>query len=358
MSDTKKHYQNIKIVELKNSEVEITGEISAEKLEECKQKALKKLSKEADMPGFRKGHVPTSIIAQKIGDKGLLEESSEIALSEEYPKIIIDNKLDVISRPEINITKLAFGNPLVFKIKVAVMPKVELAEYKKIAKNVNNKKEEKKEVTEKDIEAVLLQIRKNKAHEDYHKNNPKDVGHNHPEIKDEDLPPLDENFVKTLGDFKDLNDLKLKIKDNLEKEREFRAKDKKRIEIVEELIKKSKIDLPEVLVQSELQKMLAQFKDDIARAGLTYEEYLKHIKKTEDDIKKDWRGDAEKKAKMQIILNKISVLEKIEADSKEVEKETQSLLKIYKDADAERVKIYVETMLMNEKVFQFLEKQK
>ena len=159
--ETKKHYANIKITKLKNSEIEITGEISAERLATCKTEALKKITKNAEMDGFRKGHVPSSVVSAKIGEAGLLEEASEIALAEEYPKIVIDHKLDVISRPEISITKMAFGNPLEFKIKTTVMPEIKLADYKKIAKGIMAK-EESTEVTEKEIEAVILEIRRNR----------------------------------------------------------------------------------------------------------------------------------------------------------------------------------------------------
>lgn len=357
MAESKKNYQNIKITSLKNSEVEIAGEISAEKLEACKEKAIKNLSKEIEIPGFRKGHVPASVISQKLGEMGILEEAAEIALGEEYPNILIDNKIDAIGRPEISLTKLASGNPIGFKIKTAVMPEVKIAEYKKIAKE-EMAKEEKIEVTDKEIDEVILQIRKNKAHEEYHKNNPEDKEHNHAEIKDEDLPIFDDDFAKSLGDFKSVDDIRSKIKENLVKEKELRSKDKKRMEMADELVKKTEVVLPEIIIKSELEKMFAQFKDDIARAGLTVEEYLKHIKKTEEDIRKEWAPDAEKKAKMQLILNKIAVEEKIEADPREVEKEVEALLKIYADADKERAKIYVETMIMNEKVFQFLENQK
>jgi len=353
-----KHYANIKIKELDNSEVEITGEISVEKLSECKAKALKKISKEAEMPGFRKGHVPTNVVEKKIGGMAILDEAAEIAISEVYPHIVIDNKIDVIGRPEISITKLADGNPIEFKIKTAVMPKITLGDYKKIAKKIVAK-EDKLEVTEKDIEDVILQIRRNKAHADLHeKEGHSHDDHNHPEIKDEDLPKFDDAYVQSLGGFKSVEEVKTKIKENLIEERTIRNKEKKRMEMAEEIISTSKMSVPEIVIKSELQKMLAQFKDDIAQAGVSYDEYLKHIKKSEEDLFKDWRNDAEKKAKMQLILNKIATDEKLEADKEKVEKEVEALMKVYTGADRERATIYVETMLTNEAVFKFLEEQK
>jgi trigger factor len=121
---------------------------------------------------------------------------------------------------------------------------------------------------------------------------------------------------------------------------------------------KSTIDLPKIIIEGEIEKMLAQFKDDIAQAGAPYEEYLKHIKKTEEDLKKEWRDTAVKRAKSQVILNTIAKDEGIAPKEEEVKKEMENILAHYKDAERFRVRMYVETFLTNELVFQFLESQK
>ena len=85
---------------------------------------------------------------------------------------------------------------------------------------------------------------------------------------------------------------------------------------------------------------------------------LKHLKKTAEDLKKDWTPDAEKRAKVQLIITKIALEEKIEADPELVKREVENLLKTYKDATEDRTKAYVEMMLTNEKVLEWLENQK
>ena len=94
------------------------------------------------------------------------------------------------------------------------------------------------------------------------------------------------------------------------------------------------------------------------QSGLTYEKYLAEVKKTDEDIKKEWTPIAQKKAKLQLILNKIALEEKIKPEEDQVQKEIEHILSHHKDAPEERVRIFVETMLTNEKVFDFLEKQK
>jgi FKBP-type peptidyl-prolyl cis-trans isomerase (trigger factor) len=328
---------HIDIKKLPKSELEITGEIPFSDLEMHKERALKKLGANLDLSGFRKGHVPEKIAIEKIGESNLLSEMAEMALSNAYPKIIIDHKIDPIAHPQVTVTKIAMNNPLGFKMKVPVMPETKLADYKEIAKKFSGDKKEEIKVGKEDIELVINQILDSKKNEKGEK----------PELTDE--------FVKTLGDFKDLKDFNEKVEDGVKKEKEFKQKEKIRIQIMEEIISRTELELPEVIIESELEKMIAQFKGDITRMGLNVDEYLKNTGKTIEELKKEWRGEASKRGKSQLILNKIAIDEKIYPKKEEVEKEAEHLMSHHKDADQNRVKIYVETVLTNEKVMQFLE---
>ncbi len=141
----------------------------------------------------------------------------------------------------------------------------------------------------------------------------------------------------------------------LAEEKVLKEKDKKRISISDKLIEGSTLELPDILVESELKRTEAQFQDDITRMGVKIEDYLQHAKKSIEDLRKDWRPHAEKKAKLQLILNKISESEKLKVAPEEIEAEVKHIVEHYKDADKERAAIYAETVLMNEKVFKFLE---
>jgi FKBP-type peptidyl-prolyl cis-trans isomerase (trigger factor) len=356
MANTQKGYKNVKLSPLPERELEIIGTIPAEKMAEMRTKALAKLKADIEIPGFRKGNAPDAVIAQKIGEGRLLEEAAEIALSEEYPNILEEHKVDAIGRPEIQITKLGVGSDMEFKIKTSLYPDVKLSEYKKTAKKEMAKDEKPEEASEKEIDDVIKNLRVNLAHQKLHE----DIGHDnhdHAPIKDEDLPVVDDSFVKLFGNFKDVADFKNKIKENIEAEKKLKAKDKKRTNILESIIESSTIDLPKIIIDGEMEKMLAQFKDDVAKSGISYEEYLKHIKKTEEDLKKDWNETAVKRAKSQIILNTIAKEEGIAPEEEEVKKEMENILAHYKDAERFRVRMYVETFMTNELVFQFLEKQ-
>jgi len=130
------------IKKLPKSEVEITGEIPADEFERAFSKAMTELNQKAGIPGFRPGHVPENVLIEKVGEAAILEEAAEIALREAYPKMLEENKIEAIGRPEITITKIARKNPLGFKIKTAVLPEITLPDYKKIAGEAMTAKEE------------------------------------------------------------------------------------------------------------------------------------------------------------------------------------------------------------------------
>jgi FKBP-type peptidyl-prolyl cis-trans isomerase (trigger factor) len=348
-----KNFKNIKVNKLPDSEVEITGEISLELVEKSKIKALKELNSKSNLAGFRPGHIPESVLIKNLGEMRVLEEAAEIALGEEYPHILKEAGIIPIGTPMVAITKLAPKIPLEFKVTTAVEPEFSLPDYKKLAQEVNQKEEEIK-VEENEIKEVIESIRREKAHHDLHEKIGND-NHDHAPIEDKDLPEVNDLFAQSIGDFVDLSDLKIKIEENLLKEKVFRAKEKRRLGIIESLIKETTIPVPKVLVESELSKMLAEFRGDVTRSGLKFEEYLTSIKKTEEDIKNEWREKAEARVKAELLVAKIAVEEKIEPSEVELEKETQHLISHYADADPLRARIYVYTMMRNEKVFEFLE---
>ncbi|MSU45341.1 MAG: hypothetical protein EXS47_01800 [Candidatus Zambryskibacteria bacterium] len=372
-----KNYKDIKLNNLPDRELEIIGTITAEKMSLMREKALKKFKDSLELPGFRKGNAPDSLVAQKIGEGALLEEAAEIALSEEYPNVLEEHKIDAIGRPEIQITKIGVGADMEFKVKTALMPDVKLSDYKKVAVSLKRRESNEEKagaltVGEAEVEDVILNIRQSIAHEKVHNEHlnsspeqsegNKDkakakTAHKHREITDADLPEVNDEFAKMIGGFKDVEDMKVKVRENVAAEKALKEKDKKRTKLLESIMDASTIDLPKIIIDGEMEKMLAQFKDDIAKGGVSYEDYLKHIKKTEMEVKAEWKETATKRAKSQVILNTIAKEEGITPKEEDVKKEMENILANYKDADRFRVRMYVETFMTNELVFQFLEKQ-
>jgi len=311
---------------LPKSEVEIEGELESDLFESYFGKALKKIGETLKLDGFRTGKIPESVILSNVPEIRILEEMAELALAEHYPKIVENEKIDAISRPEISITKLARKNPLGFKIKTAVLPEIKLPDYKSLAKKIISKitpEEKDVKVTGEDLENTILDIRKSRAPKKHMATPPETSPSQGEEDKmpEPELPEFNDEFVKALGPFENVEDFKVKLKENIKLEKENQAKEKTRLNIIEKIIEDSELEVPEILIGLELDKILYRMESDITQMGLKFEDYLKHLNKTKDDLRKDFRNDGEKKAKLGLILNEIAKVEKIVAEEEQVMKE-------------------------------------
>ena len=354
------------IKKLAKSEVEITGVLEVAEFEKYEDKALERIGERVELPGFRKGKAPIAMIKETSKEMEVLEEMAEVALMDSYIKILEENKIDAIGRPQIAITKIAKGSVLEFKIITAVMPEIKLPDYKKIAKEQNKKEEFQKEVVidEKDVEKVISDLRKMRAeqaqgssHEGHEHMTAEEHSKAHADIPESEWPEFNDEFAKTFGKFKDAEEFKEKIRTNLKTEKVTEQKDKLRLACVEEIVKQADGEIPEILIESETDKIMYRLQADITNAGFKMEDYLKQISKSETDLRNEWRPDAEKRAKLQMIIHTISEKEKLQPTEEEIEKDVTQITEMYKDADPMRAKAYVEQMLENEKVFTFLEKQ-
>ncbi len=343
------HKHSVEIKKLPNSHIEIKTSVSAVDFDKTRSEALKHIGGGVELPGFRRGHIPEKVLLARVGEAALLEEMAEIAISKAYPEIIVAEKLDVLGRPEISITKIAHGNPLEFTITSAVFPEFTLPDYKKIATKLVGKHEV-VAVTEEDINNTIDQIRRMKAERDA-----QSAGVDFDEQAP--LPTLDDAFVETLGEFKTVEDLKTRLRENILIEKTRAVKDKKRVAIMEAIVKETKIELPEIIIAQELARMQDEFSADIARMGLDIEKYLTTAKKTMEEMYAEWRPDAEKRAKIQIIVGKIADAEHLEPEEEVLVRDTKELQARYPDTDPSRVRSYMHMILTNEKVFAFLENE-
>jgi len=184
------------------------------------------------------------------------------------------------------------------------------------------------------------------------------------EVYERSLPELDDELVKSLGDFKDVEALKSKIKENIKEEKKQKEKERLRIKIVEEIAKDAKAEIPQSMIKKEKDNMMEEFKHQLSHSGATLEDYLKQAQKTEDDIKKDWDDQAKKRIMTGLILYEIAKKEEIKISDEEVEKETTSYFnrihdqKIREQMNVDKAKNYIRDLLQNEKVFELLEESK
>ncbi len=353
--------------------VVLTGELPFSELEKHRKAATEALAQEVQIDGFRKGHIPESVLIKTIGEMPLITEMAERALSAHYPRFVAQENLDVIGYPNINITKIAKDNPLGFSITIAVVPDVTLPDYKKIAAKINTEKES-KEVTDTEVDDQIKDILRQKAAYERlqkkageEKTEPhvhgENCDHEHEEpledIQDLPVPELTDEYVKTFGkpgQFESVADFKNKIKEHLAIEKAREVDSRHRAKITDSIIAETKVEVPQVMIDAEIKQMFAQMEDDLTRAQLKMDDYLTHIKKTKEELIAEWTPSAEKRAKLQLVLNAIGKTEKIVPDAGRVDQEVSGLLAHYKDADEKRVRVYVESVLQNDAVLELLEK--
>ena len=342
---------------LEKSKIEIIIDLNGEDLLPFKDKALEELGSKLTLPGYRQGKAPLNLVENHVSAIEVYEKTAVFALEKFYPQIFENNKIEAIGQPMINITKLIPESLVEFKVEVAILPHLELPDYKKIAKNKNllrstqqnlvsrsarNKQQDKKEVSvdEKEIEEAMRWLQKTKH-----------------------SPSLDDKFAQSLGKFKNLEELKQNIRDSLKIEKQAKKSEQWRLEIMEEIISQMKGEIPDLLIQAEQEKMLDELKIQLSEMQLKFEDYLKQIKKTEEELRIEFQPLSLKRVKMALILKKIAQLEKIEVEDKEIEEKANEILNHLPDPslknkiNLEELKIFALGLIRNEKVFELLENQ-
>ena len=341
-----KYYDKLKVKDLKNSEVEIEGEIPVEVIETHRQRILEEMRKDFSAPGFRKGHVPMNIFMQNVNEIHVLEECVDVALNDAYPEIVKDKDIKVFGRPRITLTKLAPKNPVGFKMRVGTVPEVKLPDYKKIADKIISEEVPASAVSEEEIGNIVKQIKKMRhSHKD---------GEIHKENEEADTELTDE-FVKSLGNFKDVSDFKAKIKENIQKDKEASVWKAKRERILKNLIDSARIILPPIIVEDEASAISERFHANLKEKNIDKSEYLKKLGKTEEEIRAGDVAHVESELKIRLILDKIAEIENIKVDESEVESEMELMRARHPGTDPVQLKNYIESILRNEKLLRLLE---
>lgn len=184
------------------------------------------------------------------------------------------------------------------------------------------------------------------------------------DIKKVTLPELNDEFVKTLGKFENLDQLMLNIRDGITEEKKDKENQRVHLEIMNILIDKAICTASTAMVEDQLTNMLQNFDQDLHRHDMELSLYLAKIGKTQEDIKKEWRPEAERQVKMALILHAISRDNNIEITSEETDEALESLVQstmlrnggASPNLDMERMRSSIQSRLLSEKTFQFLEK--
>ena len=168
-----------------------------------------------------------------------------------------------------------------------------------------------------------------------------------------------------MGRFSDLDDFKNNVKEGILQEKKTKEKERLRLDILSRIADKSSIELPQDMVDEQLNVMIASFDNELHQKGMELSIYLAHLNKTQEDLKKDWQAEAEKQVKFYIILRKVAQDNHIQPSEEEIEQETGKLIQVMvargqldqNNINIEEIKNSVSVELIKDKTMSFLEEK-
>ena len=399
------------------NDVKFTMEFTAEEFDNAQIRAYQAAKGNIEIPGFRKGKAPRSIIEKHYGEGVFFEDAIDELFRENYVKAIKELELDIIDSPAAEFTQLKKGEGFTATITVACSPIVEVKNYKGVEiEKIEN------EVKDEDVENDIKSLQKRNARivsveraaqdgdtvlldyagfvgEDQFEGGTaegqelvlgsgmfipgfeeqlvgvsageqKDVTVTFPEeyhaedlagkeavfhctvheVKEEQLPELDDEFAKDVSEFDTLEELKASTRERLESYAKAGAESQMKDAAVGKVVESNEVDIPRIMVEDEIDRMMQELDQQMRYQGLSLEQYLAFTQKDAAAFRDEIRADAEKAVKTRLIMNGIVEAEQFEVTPEEVEEELK-VMAIQYQMTADKVK-----ELIGEENMKYLEK--
>lgn len=400
--------------------VKFTMEFTAEEFEQAQIKVYQEAKNQFEIPGFRKGKAPRSIIEKHYGEGIFFEDAIDALFRQFYGNALADLDLEVIDSPAAEFSKIAKGEGFTVTITVECFPIVEVKDYKgvEVEKVVQ-------EVKDEDVENELKAVQKRNARmilverpakegdtvlfdyagfvgdeqfeggtaerqelvlgsgmfipgfeeqligttpgekvdvkvtfpEEYHAEElagKEAVFHClvH-EIKEEQLPELDDEFAKDVSEYDTLEELKNANRERLEAYAKTSAENQMKDAAILKVVEANDVEIPRAMVEDEIDRMIGELNQQLRYQGITIDKYLEFTGKSMADFREEVRPEAEKAVKTRIILMGIVEAEKIEVSAEEMEKELELMAAQYQmTADKIKEMIGVENLTFLQKDLQ------
>ncbi len=181
-------------------------------------------------------------------------------------------------------------------------------------------------------------------------------------IREKEVPELDDDFVKEASETANtVDEYKAEIREKLEKQAEQKADNAFESEILEAVVENTKIDLPEAMIEEQIDNMLRDMEMRLMYQGMRLDDYLKYTGQTREDLRKVYHDEAERRVRTQLTLEEIRKTEKIKAEEADIDEEMKSLaeqsrksLEDFKASLTENDKKYFEEVASLTKTIKFL----
>ncbi|MFD2926133.1 trigger factor [Halobacillus naozhouensis] len=376
----------------------LTVEVPVEDFNNALDEAFKKVVKQVQVPGFRKGKVPRKLFEQRFGVESLYQDALDIVLPKAYSDAVEETGIEPVDRPEVDVKQIEKNEPLVFSAEVTVKPEVKLGDYKGL-----EVEELSTEVTDEDVENELKQLQEKQAElvvkeegevedgdtvvmdfegfvdgeafeggqadnyslevgsgsfipgfeeqltgkksgeetevevtfpEEYHAEElaGKEATFKvkiH-EIKGKELPELDDELAKDVDEeVESLEELKKKTRERLEEQKKTEADNHKRDTLVQKASENAEVEIPQAMVDTELDRMVSEFEQRLQMQGMTKDMYFQFTGQDEDALREQMAEDAGKRVKTNLTLEAIAMEENVEASEEDVKSELENMASMY-----------------------------
>ena len=411
----------------KANEGKLEFTVEAEKFNEAIQTVYKKNAKYFNIPGFRKGKAPFKMVEKAYGIQIFYEDAFNEVATEAYTKGIEDNKIEVVSKPEIDIKQIEAGKDLIFTAVVQTKPEVTLGKYKgieikKIEYNVSDEDVEHElshaaehnarivtvedravengDITVIDFEGFVdgkafeggkaenheLEIGSGKFIPGFEEqiigmktDEEKDIKVTFPkeypakelagkeatfkiklhEIKKKELPEINDEFAKDASEFDTLEEWKKSIREKQEKANESKAKYEMEEEAIEAVCNDSKVDIPSGMIETQIDNMEQDVSSRLSYQGMKLDQYLQMVGKTRKEFRDEYKEQAEKQVKTNLVLEAVMKDSKIEVAEEEIEAKIKEMAEMYGQKEEEvknnpNLRKYIEESLKTEKTIHYI----
>lgn len=354
---------SVQVEKLEHNMAKLTIEVEASKFDAAMKNAYNKKKGSFNLPGFRKGKVPMYIIEKEYGAGVFYEDAANELMPEAYAEALEESGLDVVSRPEVDVTQIGKGQNFIFTAEVALKPEVKLGQYKGL-----DVQKDSADVTDEEVEAKLKEAQEQNAREitvedravqdgdiitlnyagtvdgvafdggtaenqqlvigshtfidnfeeqliGVEINGEKDVEVTFPEeyhaedlagkaavfhvkvlgIKEKQLPVIDDDFAQDTTEFDTLEEYKNDIKEKLATAKEEQAKAAAQNALIDQIVESSEMDIPDAMVDFQVDQMVDEFKQRLAYQGLSLEQYVQFSGQSMDALRESMKGDALKR---------------------------------------------------------------
>jgi trigger factor len=377
------------VEQLSPTRVKITVEVPFADLKPSMDKAYAEVAKSVNIPGFRRGKVPPVVIDQRFGRGVIIQEAFNDSWHEFYGAAVTENNLSPLAQPEVEVTKLEDGDLIEFTAEVDVRPEFNLPEFSTLRAQVDaldvpdtlvdsqidvlrnrfgSRETVERPAAEGDIVTISLMASRDgepladATAEDVEftigsgqmvegldeaviglsagesatfsstlvsgprQGEEADIEVTVSKVQKSELPDADDEFAQEASEFDTIEELRANIKDRLTRMARLEQASQARDAVLETLINQVELELPEHLLNSELDGRRKQITEQLAQAGVTLEQYLAEIaeNQTEEEFWADLEGRGAQALKAQIILDKVAEEHSLDADQNDF---TQHLLR-------------------------------